>query len=188
MAVFVDAEAFIVGFHFANHARVAIHFLKKKKSSFKIVLFNYWQKSFNLFWQYCQRKLSAHWSKIRIFVHLLDLDQIVKFLRSILNWFFLSFFSIFFRNFWTKIGFLPVCILYLSSEKFSTSNSQIPESNQGLKHGHVPFRCTWLQMLEMTRCNPFRESGFVDLLFICSFVSFDCVANFVAKPKKWILE
>ena len=102
MAVFVDAEAFIVGFHFANHARVAIHFLKKKKSSFKIVLFNYWQKSFNLFWQYCQRKLSAHWSKIRIFVHLLDLDQIVKFLRSILYWFFLSFFSIFFSQFLDK--------------------------------------------------------------------------------------
>ena len=102
--------------------------------------------------------------------------------------FFFPFFQFFFRNFWTKIGFLPVCILYLSSEKFSTSNSQIPESNQGLKHGHVPFRCTWLQMLEMTRCNPFRESGFVDLLFICSFVSFDCVANFVAKPKKWILK
>ena len=36
MAVFVDAEAFIVGFHFANHARVAIHFLKKKNRLLKL--------------------------------------------------------------------------------------------------------------------------------------------------------
>ena len=170
MAVFVDAEAFIVGFHFANHARVAIHFLKKKKSSFKIVLFNYWQKSFNLFWQYCQRKLSAHWSKIRIFVHLLDLDQIVKFLRSILYWFFLSFFSIFFfAIFGQKLDFCQ-CVFCTSAAKNSPlpipkSRSPIKDSNMAMFHSDVPgSKCLrWLGVihsanLDLSICSSFAAS------------------------------
>ena len=84
MAVFVDAEAFIVGFHFANHARVAIHFLKKKNRLLKLSCSIIGKKVLICFDNIVNVNYLHTGAKFLIFVHLLDLDQIVKFLRSIL--------------------------------------------------------------------------------------------------------